>query len=177
MQRDEASVSTTVTREEREEEQARYYFAMARQDLLDAFASELRTVLGLSSDSDAGTSIMRTSPAEQRDARLSLLLPLLVLLSTLLFLLIFFLIFLIIFKRTRRRGIALRDEDGPIDLTREEELEADGGLAGVEERWLEQQDESVGAGYDRAKRTLPFIACWVSVFVGADSYDRCVSHI
>lgn len=86
-----------------------------------------------------------------RDPALSLLLPLLILLSTLLFLLVFFLIFIIVLKRRRGRGIALTDNDGPIDLAREEELEGEGGLTGIEERWLEQQDEATQAGYERAK--------------------------
>ena len=83
---------------------------------------------------------------------LTLLLPLLILLSTLLFLLIFFLVFLIVLRRKRRGGIALRDTDGPLDLSREEELEGDGGIQGVEERWLEQQEDGQKTGYDRAKR-------------------------
>ena len=94
----------------------------------------------------------------QRDPSLSLLLPLLILLSTLLFLLIFFLIFLILVKRGRlagRGGIALGDNDGPLDLSREEELDGEGGLRGVEQRWLEQQDEGTTAGYERAKREWP----------------------
>jgi hypothetical protein len=92
------------------------------------------------------------STTTMRDPSLTLLLPLLILLSTLLFLLIVFLVFLIVLKRKRRSGIALLDSDGPIDLAREEEMEGEGGLAGVEERWLEQQDSSTRIGYERAKR-------------------------
>lgn len=87
-----------------------------------------------------------------RDPSLALLLPLLILLSTLLFLLVFFLVFLIVLRRRRGRGIALQDYEGPLDLSREEEFEGEGGIAGVEERWLEQQDEAVQRGYERAKR-------------------------
>lgn len=94
-----------------------------------------------------------TTVSMARDPALSLLLPLLILLSTLLFLLVFFLIFIIVLKRRRGRGIALTDNDGPIDLAREEELEGEGGLAGIEERWLEQQDDAPQAGYERAKCT------------------------
>ena len=107
----------------------------------------------------AGSSSARAATTTmQRDPSLSLLLPLLILLSTLLFLLIFFLIFLILVKRGRlsgRGGIALGDNDGPLDLSREEELDGEGGLRGIEQRWLEQQDEGTTAGYERAKRELP----------------------
>lgn len=85
------------------------------------------------------------------DPTLTLLLPLLILLSTLLFLLVFFLVFLIVLRRRKSRGIALLDHDGPLDLSREEEFEGEGGIAGVEERWLEQQDEFLQRGYERAK--------------------------
>lgn len=90
-----------------------------------------------------------------RDPSLALLLPLLILLSTLLFLLVFFLVFLIVVRKRRGRGIALQDHEGPLDLSREEEFEGEGGVAGVEERWLEQQDEAVQRGYERAKREWP----------------------
>lgn len=94
------------------------------------------------------------SSAISRDPTLALLLPLLILLSTLLFLLIFFLVFIIVLKRKRRQGIALQDDNGPLDLAREEELEGEGGLVGVEQRWLEQQDDNTKVGYDRAKSEL-----------------------
>jgi hypothetical protein len=93
-----------------------------------------------------------------RDPSLALLLPLLILLSTLLFLLVFFLVFLILVRRRRGRGIALQDHEGPLDLSREEEFDGEGGIVGVEERWLEQQDEAVQQGYQRAKRKFVHIA-------------------
>merc|ERR1712093_843615 len=86
-----------------------------------------------------------------QDPSLGILLPLLILLSSLVFLLVFFLVFLVLLKRKRRRGIALSDHEGPIDLARQEEHEADGGWHGVEERWLEQADDSTRIGYERAK--------------------------
>jgi len=86
-----------------------------------------------------------------RDPTLSVLLPILILLSTLLFLLVFFLVFLLILRQRRRRGIALLDSEGPIDLAREEEFEGEGGLAGVEERWLENQDDPTRIGYGKSK--------------------------
>lgn len=99
-----------------------------------------------------------------RDPSLALLLPLLILLSTLLFLLVFFLVFLIVVRRRRGRGIALQDHEGPLDLSREEEFEGEGGIAGVEERWLEQQDEAVQRGYERAKRELNRFECSARLF-------------
>ncbi|UZJ54308.1 hypothetical protein CBS101457_003628 [Exobasidium rhododendri] len=83
------------------------------------------------------------------DDTLALLLPLLILLSTLLFLLLIFIV-LVIFVRRRAR-IALTEGDGPLDVGREEELEGLGGLAGVEERWLETVDDSIRRGFARAK--------------------------
>ena len=101
---------------------------------------------GMSAD-DASAFTVQDS---KRDM-IGILLPILILLSTLLFLLVFFLVFIIILKARKRRGIALQDTDGPIDLAREEQLEGEGGVAGIESRWLEQQDEAARAGYDRAK--------------------------
>lgn len=108
-----------------------------------------------SSDGD-GMSADDASALTVQDSKrdmIGILLPILILLSTLLFLLVFFLVFIIILKARKRRGIALQDTDGPIDLAREEQLEGEGGVAGIESRWLEQQDEATRAGYDRAKGT------------------------
>lgn len=85
----------------------------------------------------------------ETDETLALLLPLLILLSTLLFLLLLFLLFLILVRR--QRGIALNEDEGPIDLSREEDREGEGGLVGVENRWLDTVEESVKTGYIRGK--------------------------
>ncbi|CAO1638152.1 unnamed protein product [Parajaminaea phylloscopi] len=85
----------------------------------------------------------------QPNEALAVLIPLLVLLSTLLLLLLLFLIMLILVRRRAR--IALASGDGPLDVGREEELEGAGGLDGVEERWLEMQDDATRRGYARAK--------------------------
>lgn len=77
------------------------------------------------------------------------LLPLLIVLSTFLFLLLLFLVCVLLVRR--RRGISLRDHDGPVDMSREELVEADGGFEGVESRWLESESEQVRRGYLRAK--------------------------
>jgi hypothetical protein len=83
------------------------------------------------------------------DQTLALLLPLLILVSTLLFLLLLFLVFIIVVRR--RRGVSLRDDDGPIDLSREDEVDAEGGISGLEQRWLDGVDSGQRAGYLRAK--------------------------
>lgn len=80
---------------------------------------------------------------------LLVLLPLLIVLSTFLFLLLTFLICAIVVRR--RRGIALSDNDGPVDMSREELIQADGAFDGVEARWLETVTESVRRAYARAK--------------------------
>ncbi|KAG2154905.1 SPRY-domain-containing protein [Suillus clintonianus] len=77
------------------------------------------------------------------------ILPLLIVLSTFLFILLLFLV-CVIFVR-RRRGIVLRDSDGPTDMSREELIDGEGGFEGVESRWLESVSEGVRRSYLRAK--------------------------
>lgn len=91
-----------------------------------------------------------TGPLEQPapDALLFIL-PLLIVLSTFLFVLLLFLVCIIFIRR--RRGIVLRDADGPLDMSREELYEADGGFEGVESRWLESVSDLVRTSYLRAK--------------------------
>lgn len=78
-----------------------------------------------------------------------ILLPLLIVLSTFLFLLLLFLVCVILLRR--RRGIMLRDNDGPIDMSREDLVEGEGGFEGVESRWLETVTEAERRPYLRAK--------------------------
>ncbi|PFH54528.1 hypothetical protein AMATHDRAFT_113057, partial [Amanita thiersii Skay4041] len=85
---------------------------------------------------------------QQPDALL-VLLPLLIVLSTFLFLLLIFLVCVIIIRR--RRGIILRDNDSPVDMSREELIESEGGFDAIEARWLESVSESVRRSYNRAK--------------------------
>ena len=89
----------------------------------------------------------------QQDA-LMILLPLLIVLSTFLFLLLVFLICVLLVRR--RRGIALRDSDGPVDMSREELIDGEGGFEGVESRWLETVPEHVQRDYRRAKGTCHY---------------------
>jgi hypothetical protein len=91
-------------------------------------------------------------PQEAHDAVL-VLLPLLIVLSTFLFLLLLFLLCLIVLRR--RRGISLRDHSGPVDMSREDLVNGDGGFDGVEARWLESVSEDQRRGYLRAKGTVP----------------------
>ncbi|KAF8310549.1 SPRY-domain-containing protein, partial [Clavulina sp. PMI_390] len=88
-------------------------------------------------------------PSQTEKDLLIILLPILVVLSTLLFLLVLFLAITIVFRR--RRGIALGDNDGPVDLSRDEFADGAGGFSGVEGRWLESVDEETARGYLRAK--------------------------
>ncbi|KAH9486882.1 Protein ssh4 [Psilocybe cubensis] len=80
---------------------------------------------------------------------LLVLLPLLIVLSTFLLLLLTFLICAIIVRR--RRAIILSDSDGPVDLSREHLLEADGGFDNLEARFLEDASDSARRAYLRAK--------------------------
>ena len=87
-------------------------------------------------------------PAGSRDA-FYIILPMLIVLSTFLFLLLLFLVCVILLRR--RRGIMLRDNDGPIDMSREDLIEGEGGFEGVESRWLETVSEQERRAYMRAK--------------------------
>ncbi|KAF9015193.1 hypothetical protein BDQ17DRAFT_1340646, partial [Cyathus striatus] len=87
-------------------------------------------------------------PTPQPDPLL-VLLPLLIVLSTFLFLLLVFLICVLLIRR--RRGIVLRDNDGPVDMSREELIEGEGGFEGVETRWLETVSDVIRRSYIRAK--------------------------
>ena len=89
-----------------------------------------------------------SDPDSPSDALL-ILLPILIVLSTFLFLLLSFLICALIIRR--RRGIILRDNDGPVDLSREDLIEGDGGFEGIESRWLDGVSENVRRAYLRAK--------------------------
>jgi len=105
------------------------------------------------SQSSTITNVVVEAPSQpgsphNRDALLFLL-PLLIVLSTFLFLILLFLVFVILFRR--RRGIRLRDGEGPVDLSREDLVEGEGGLEGVESRWLESVSESERRIYLRAK--------------------------
>jgi len=88
-------------------------------------------------------------PSQRGDDALLVLLPLLIILSTFLFLLLIFIACVLLLRK--RRGILLRDSDGPIDMSREEMVDGEGGFEGVESRWLETVDEEAQRSYMRAK--------------------------
>ncbi|BGO93530.1 hypothetical protein NBRC10512_000734 [Rhodotorula toruloides] len=90
-----------------------------------------------------------TTPSHHRsDPTLAVLIPLLVLLTLLLFLI--FILTIVLLRR--RRGIELTDDgSGPTNLEREDEVDGEGGLEGVEQRWLMTVDEPTRVGYMRAK--------------------------
>ncbi len=93
---------------------------------------------------------------EPANDALLVLLPLLIVLSTFLFLLLLFLICILLLRR--RRGIALRDNDGPIDMTRDDLVQGEGGFDGVESRWLESVNDSTRRLYLRAKGSFFFFS-------------------
>lgn len=97
-------------------------------------------------------SLARPPDSPSQDA-LFVLLPLLIVLSTFLFLLLVFLICVLFIRR--RRGIILRDNDGPVDMSREELIEGEGGFQSIEERWLDSADEATRRAYSRAKGSPP----------------------
>jgi hypothetical protein len=88
-------------------------------------------------------------PDQPAPDALLFILPLLIVLSTFLFILLLFLVCVIFIRR--RRGIVLRDSDGPTDMSREELLDGEGGFDGLESRWLESVSEIVRRSYLRAK--------------------------
>lgn len=45
----------------------------------------------------------------------------------------------------------LRDNDGPVDMSREELIDGEGGFDGVESRWLEGVTDHIRRAYLRAK--------------------------
>ncbi|KZV71306.1 SPRY-domain-containing protein [Peniophora sp. CONT] len=92
---------------------------------------------------------MQDPPRQDGRDALLVLLPLLIVLSTFLFLLLLFLISLVILRR--RRGISLGDHNGPVDMSREDLVQGEGGFEGVESRWLESVSENERRNYLRAK--------------------------
>lgn len=100
---------------------------------------------------DLPQSTMRLDDADapQQPDALLVLLPLLIVLSSFLFLLLVFLVCVLIIRR--RRGIVLRDSDGPVDMSREELIDSEGGFDALEARWLESVPDHVRRDYSRAK--------------------------
>ncbi|CAL1695948.1 unnamed protein product [Somion occarium] len=117
-------------------------------DVLSATLHVLQDSLNPSIDTILPPQDQMPPQGPSRDA-FYILLPLLIVLSTFLFLLLLFLICVILLRR--RRGIMLRDQDGPVDMSREDLIEGEGGFEGVESRWLESVSEHARRSYLRAK--------------------------
>jgi hypothetical protein len=120
--------------------------------------------------------VRHATPQPTRDA-LYILFPLLIVLSTFLFLLLLFLICVIILRR--RRGIRLRDHDGPIDMSREDLVEGEGGFETLESRWLEGVSEVEQRMYQRAKRKylVHFILTSGRVLIQSQSISYSIPRI
>jgi hypothetical protein len=85
-----------------------------------------------------------------------ILLPLVIVMSTFFLLMLVFVICILVVRR--RRGISLGDSDGPVDLSREDLIQGEGGFDGVESRWLETVSEAERREYLRAKgENAPFM--------------------
>ncbi|KAJ7597095.1 concanavalin A-like lectin/glucanase domain-containing protein [Mycena floridula] len=110
-------------------------------------ASSIQLLLNVFSST--GDNLSRPSENDPGPEAWMVLLPMLVVLSTFLFLLLLFLVCVLLVRR--RRGISLRDSDGPVDMSREEMIEGEGGFEGVESRWLETEPDITRRAYLRAK--------------------------
>ncbi|ORY21295.1 hypothetical protein BCR39DRAFT_553959 [Naematelia encephala] len=75
--------------------------------------------------------------------------PLLVIVLTVLLGLVCFLV-AVLFMR-KRKGIRLTEDGGPLDLSKSDGVIGEGGVEGVESRWLETVDPDVREAYKRAK--------------------------
>ncbi|GAA5975294.1 hypothetical protein JCM5350_006417 [Sporobolomyces pararoseus] len=102
---------------------------------------------GSGSGGDYPTGFPNPPTSRDSDATLAIIIPLIIVLTTLLFLI--FLLIILLLKR--RRGIVLSEEGGPTNLEREDLIDGEGGFEGVEQRWLEEVEEPVRIGYQRAK--------------------------
>lgn len=75
--------------------------------------------------------------------------PIMVVILTVLLGVLIFLIALLVMRR--QRGIRLTEDGGPLDLSRGDGVIGEGGVEGVEARWLETADPDVREAYRRAK--------------------------
>lgn len=135
------------------------------QDVAEALSAGVKVV----QDNLPGVRIAGTTAHDERPQQPSsrdafyILLPMLIVLSTFLFLLLLFLVCVILLRK--RRGIMLRDNDGPVDMSREDLIEGEGGFEGVESRWLETVSEAERRAYLRAKGkyTISRVLLWIEV--------------
>ncbi|EIW71170.1 hypothetical protein TREMEDRAFT_71079 [Tremella mesenterica DSM 1558] len=80
---------------------------------------------------------------------LLIFIPIMVVVLTVLLGLIVFLV-AVLFMR-KRRGIRLTEDGGPLDLSKSDGVIGEGGVDGVEARWLENVEPDVREAYNRAK--------------------------
>ncbi|KAL7419390.1 Protein ssh4 [Cryptotrichosporon argae] len=80
---------------------------------------------------------------------LLVLIPLLVVVLTVLLGMIMFLVSVLFMRR--RQGIRLTEDGGPLDLSRGDGVIGEGGVEGVEARWLDTCEPDVREAYRRAK--------------------------
>jgi hypothetical protein len=94
----------------------------------------------------------RTRPIEATKGLSTVILifiPVLVVVITVLIGLICFLVAVLLMKR--RQGVRLTEDGGPLDLSKGDGVMGEGGVDGVEGRWLETVEPDVREGYKRAK--------------------------
>lgn len=95
---------------------------------------------------------LRPSEFESGDGPSTVLIvfiPILVVVLTVLLGVLIFLIALLCMKR--QKGIRLAEDGGPLDLSKGDGVIGEGGVEGVEQRWLENTDPDVREAYLRAK--------------------------
>lgn len=81
--------------------------------------------------------------------------PVLVVILTVLIGLICFLVAVILMRR--KKGVRLTEDGGPLDLSKGDGVIGEGGVEGVEQRWLETVEPDVRDGYRRAKGGLEVV--------------------
>lgn len=96
-----------------------------------------------------GVKMMTLDEPEGPPAVLIIFIPILVVILTVLLGVLIFLIALLCLKR--KNGIRLTEDGGPLDLSKGEGVIGEGGVEGVEARWLETADPDVREAYRRAK--------------------------
>ncbi|WFD31028.1 Protein ssh4 [Malassezia sp. CBS 17886] len=94
----------------------------------------------------------RESPPWQDDAPelFALLLPLLILGLAMVLVAVTPLVLFLVLRL--RGGISIGEQDGPVDVAYDEQLDSAGGLQGVQQRWLEHADDATRRGFERAAR-------------------------
>jgi hypothetical protein len=129
----------------------------ANSAIAQAMASKLQeyaAYAALPSLAAAAAQIELPPPYDDGDdgpsAVLLIFIPILVVILTVLLGVLIFLIAVLVMRR--QRGIRLTEDGGPLDLSRGDGVIGEGGVEGVESRWLETVDPDVREAYLRTKR-------------------------